>query len=387
MFGIDGFFLEDVLAEILLRLAVIHLARLRCVCKSWFALIDDISFIKRHYQRQCSICKVDGAVQTLCFGPHTDVSDHSFRVCLVSQHRWNVPLCLTSNLAHDSATYFANTPNLFDSGAFIGVVNGVVCFIWGFQNLVLWNPATREFKPVTPWLNHSIGLCYLKLFGFGFDFISKDFKIVRGNRRDDGTLDYEVYSLATNSWKRLKQPLPLFCVLRCPFPEAYLNGVCYWFAENFDTRAILSFDFRTEEFTIFYHPLKNFAFEIEYKYNMAIKVYKDSLAFVVTSTDLEKELSNFDVWVATEFGGNSRIPLSWQHSFTIGPFLSSNVLQLDSFKMDDEVVFIIRSPSIQEDTSLYNFSTGTFKNLGFTIGLFFEYVESLFPLTKRLVWS
>ncbi|XP_074266329.1 putative F-box protein At3g16210 [Silene latifolia] len=381
---------EDILVEILLKLPVRQLLCLRCVCKSWCALIDDVNFIERHYQVQYAICKADGDIPFICWGPQFDIFNHDLHVCILSKHFGDVPLDLKPDLLRDTAPSFSTAPHLIHEGFFVGCVKGLVCFIWGLRDLGLWNPATREFKAVTPWLYNPIHLYQLNLIGFGFDSLSNDFKIVRGNCSDDGILTYEVYSLATNSWKSLREPSTLVLLFKGPFTEAYLNGVCYWLAYSvlFNTRLILSFNFSTEVFMVFNEPQNTIGSEIKFETNWAITVNKECLTYVVKQTDLVKAECKFDVWVVTEFLDDvSGVPKSWQHLFTMGPFPSSDGLEFARFRMDGDVLFAIRSPDTEEESSLYNLSTGTFKDFGCCLGSFFDYVESLFPVSKRLVRS
>ncbi|KAH9614553.1 hypothetical protein KSS87_007177 [Heliosperma pusillum] len=380
---------EDLLVEILLRLPVRQLLRLRCVCKSWCALIDDVNFIKRHYELQYAICKADGDIPFICWGPQFDIFDNNLQVCILSKQFGDVPLDLKPDLVRDTAPSFASAPHLINEGLFVGCVKGLVCYIWGLRDLGLWNPATREFKAVAPWLYNPIHLYQLNLIGFGFDCISNDFKIVRGNCSDDGILSYEVYSLTTNSWKSLSEPSTLVRPFKGPFAEAYLNGVCYWPVSSAlsDTASILSFNFSTEVFMVFNEPQNSIGPEIKFEPDWAITVYKECLANVVRRTDWEKAECSFDVWVVTEFDDDSGVPKSWQHLFTMGPFPSSDGLEFARFRMDGDVLFAIRGPGAEEESSLYNLSTGVFKDFECYLGTFFDYVESLFPLSKRLVRS
>ncbi|XP_074266331.1 F-box/kelch-repeat protein At3g06240-like [Silene latifolia] len=334
-----------------------------------------------------AICKADGDIPFICWGPQFDIFNHDLHVCILSKHFGDVPLDLKPDLLRDTAPSFPNAPHLIHEGLLVGCVKGLVCFIWGLQDLGLWNPATREFKAITPWLYNPIHVYRLNLIGFGFDSLSNDFKIVRGNCSDDGIHSYEVYSLATNSWKSLREPSTLVKLFRT-FTEAYLNGVCYWpaYSDLFDTPLILSFNFSTEVFMVFNEPQNSIGSEIKFE-PWEITVYKECLADVVTRTDLEKAECNFDIWVVTEFDDVSGVPKSWQHLFTMGPFPSSDGLKFDRFRMDGDVLFVIRCPGTEEESSLYNLSNGVFKDFGCRLDGFFDYVGSLFPLSKRLAQS
>ncbi|XP_074264929.1 putative F-box protein At3g21120 isoform X2 [Silene latifolia] len=302
-FGDPGILPEDILIDILLRVAARHLARLRFVCKSWRSLIDDVNFIERHYGVHYSICKADGDNSFLC--DRVQYNDLSFvlKVSLVSEHTGDVPLDLTPNLLVDSAACFTDTPNVFSEANVVGVVKGVVCiFWWQYQDLGLWNPATREFKALTPWLNCLIQNQTLEMIGFGFDCISNDFKTLRGNLYQDGTPYYELNSLKTNSWKRVREPPPLRGMISY-IMGAYLNGVAYWYVYAVDSpvASILSFNFHTEVFELCNLPADTAIVrrKFPFVYKEVLAVYKERLAFVLEGTDIDMGEFYFHVWTVT----------------------------------------------------------------------------------------
>ncbi|XP_074266333.1 putative F-box protein At3g16210 [Silene latifolia] len=154
MFGDHGILPEDILIDILSRVAARNLVRLRCVCKWWCSLIDDVNFIDRHHRLHYSICEADGDDSFLCEGFQTDNSSYDLKVSLLTKHTGDDPLDLTPNLIVDSAPCFTNTPNIFRDAIVVCTVKGVICILWPkYQDLGLWNPATREFKALTPWLH------------------------------------------------------------------------------------------------------------------------------------------------------------------------------------------------------------------------------------------
>ncbi|XP_074284188.1 putative F-box protein At3g16210 [Silene latifolia] len=363
----DGILPEDILIEILSTLPVKDLIRLQCVCKSWCSLINDINFIKLHYRLNYFICKADADNDYFlhCDGTKTYNSCYDLKLSLLSKQTGNnnIPLDLTPKLLVDTAI--------------VGTAQGVVCILWmKYQNLGLWNPATREFKALTPWESSYCVETFSvepELIGFGFDFLSDDFKTLRGKRYPrDETQCYEIHSLKTNSWKRIPEPTDSV-YFESFVMGAYLNGVGYWIVYASDTRKqkslsdrvpiILSFNFHTEVFEICNPPddviLRQ---SLPYFYEQDVAVYKDRLAIFVWRTDGNTGECQFDVWVATDVDGNSGTPLSWQHLFT-----SSN--------MNDR-----RSEFVHR---VYNPITEIFKNMRSKRCKYFEYVESLFPLSRE----
>ncbi|KAK9707432.1 hypothetical protein RND81_07G197500 [Saponaria officinalis] len=398
----EVFLPKDIVFEILLRLPVRHLLRVRCVCKSWCAIIDDPNFMMRHHRTQISICEAHyGDIPIISIAPYAIAEDNSlicFCVALLSKQNGDVDINMKPDLVRDTAGYFAPGPDfglgLLDGGDLVNITNGIVCLCWD-NNLGLWNPATREFKAIPPWREPCsvfIKGCYFDFFGFGFDSISNDFKIVRVIRyQDDVFGGYEVYSLTTSSWKKRLEDVPpsIYSLRNRSSVSAYLNGVCYWFFDETDVEVIVSFNFSTEVFKVFNPPHNVVGSKTGYEYKRVLTLYKDRLALVVSRFDMVKAMSSFDVWVVTEFEDDSKIPVSWQHLLTIGPLSSSDGLTFSAFGMDGDVL-LTKEPDdddLSGYSSLYNPSTGTLKRLDSCLYNYYRYVESLFPLYDKLVRS
>ncbi|KAL3620886.1 hypothetical protein CASFOL_035798 [Castilleja foliolosa] len=147
----------------------------------------------------------------------------------------------------------------------VGSCNGILCLQdhLELENVVLWNPVTDELKPLPPSSIVFPTKAPYKLVGssaFGFDARSEDYKVVRfvenGFFNDDyrTTHHFELYSLKTDSWRPIVNPVSLRYPTRYPLHiySVSLNGSCYWEAGN----CILSFDFADEVFS--YLPLPRF---------------------------------------------------------------------------------------------------------------------------------
>lgn len=286
---------------------------------------------------------------------------------------------------------------------FRGSANGIICLeikwlkeewrnyecYWG-----LWNPATRDFKivafPKPPYQRFIVG--------FMFDALSNDFKIMALTSIESDhpyiNLAYDIYSLSTNSWKRLSdQPLLLgalglgFVNASTSTMDTFVNGVYYWTAtlstdiESGDR--ILSFNLSTETFQIsnppkgVVHPLDpgvgGFMWEIG--------LYEEFLAlFVSRKPEL---VASIDIWVVTEFD-NLGAPIAWQCLVAIAPI--HNVRYAPSVRtprLDGDLLLCLDDNELW----LYNPTTSKFRNLSVTINNCFRYVESLFPLSRRVVRS
>ncbi|KAL3618535.1 hypothetical protein CASFOL_037617 [Castilleja foliolosa] len=143
----------------------------------------------------------------------------------------------------------------------VGSCNGIICLQDHIElgNVVLWNPVTDELKSLPPSsIDFSAKAPYkfVGSSGFGYDARSEDYKVVRfvengffSNYRT--THHFELYSLKTDSWMPIVNPVSIRYPTRYPLHiySISLNGSCYWEAGN----CILSFDFADEVFS--YLPL------------------------------------------------------------------------------------------------------------------------------------
>ena len=116
--------------------------------------------------------------------------------------------------------------------------------------LGLWNPATREFRSLSPapFEIESFFSHHNQQYGLGFDLLTLDYKVVwlRGLWDDLGLGDYNrvyvcVYSLCNNSWKHLTLEFPPGFFLYAPLDATYLNGVYYWLSRGLDGSTLTLF--------------------------------------------------------------------------------------------------------------------------------------------------
>lgn len=149
----------DLFESILSRLPVRDLLRLRCVCKSWRALIDDSSFILTHHYVQYAIHKAHGDVPFFLWERLLSRVGFPIQCHLLSKHQGDdTVLNLTSDFERDINSFFPNDPNIRLDIFCRGSVNGIICLdILGIDlerlgrdisTCGLWNPASREFKIV-----------------------------------------------------------------------------------------------------------------------------------------------------------------------------------------------------------------------------------------------
>ncbi|KAK9994099.1 hypothetical protein SO802_023802 [Lithocarpus litseifolius] len=251
--------LPDVIVlEILARLPVKSLLRFRCICKTWYSYVTNPSFISTHL---------------LCYNQDGGYVIHMPRttVHMVCLHNPHSQICtVAADRTLETISEF-RIPFTFQSGYphFVGSCNGILCitdFVTSKSKVVyLWNPSIRKFKRLPDTCLTQTQVPNVA-HGFGYDSLNNDFKVVRISLyrfRTKGMppLEVEVYSLSSDSWKRVElgiswRPNVVFSqfnfTLACPF----VSGHLHWMIEMIEgggqerrfTHMILSFDFNSEKF-------------------------------------------------------------------------------------------------------------------------------------------
>ncbi|KAK9733843.1 hypothetical protein RND81_04G096300 [Saponaria officinalis] len=266
---------NHIIEDILLRLPVKHLLPWKCVSKHFYALLWDEHFIKKHYHFQYAMHLADhGDVPLLLAAPSHHHVPAEFHLFPTHGDR-DVTVNITPDFERDIPPVVVSEGDELCNHRMrcIGLVNGIVCLIWGrtrFTHLVLWNPATREFKDVPRWPIipdvKDAEIFGPIIHGFGFDVQSNDFKILGlidtidgDGLESDYIYEIHVYSLKANSWKRIKDvPRTSLDFNNLVFTDSYFNnGVHYWLARElpYIANGIVSFNFSSETFKEFELPV------------------------------------------------------------------------------------------------------------------------------------
>ncbi|XP_017254743.1 F-box protein CPR1-like [Daucus carota subsp. sativus] len=177
---------HELMFKIFFLLPVATLLRCKSVCKTWLSIITNPNFVEAHciesQKRQpSSVMEV--------------ARDHQI---MIDNHETKTLLQLP--------TYF------YGMTRFVSCCNGLVCFANHDSRIMfLGNPMTRGFKKLpTPRIIAAIpNWCKI---GFGFDDVSRDYKIIRVvvDRKDTGfSVEAEMYSVNEDWWKEIRVPIGL----------------------------------------------------------------------------------------------------------------------------------------------------------------------------------
>ncbi|PWA76865.1 F-box associated interaction domain-containing protein [Artemisia annua] len=262
--------LPEIIFHILLLLPVHSLFRCKSVCKDWYKLITNETFVKAHLAKKnkCLFYKKKDVLHT----------------CSVNELLLHNPMSKTS----------INYPLIVDDFArLVGSANGLLCIVQ-LQGISIYNPTTRICNRVYGGFVAPVRH-YQVAYGFGYESHTDDYKVVAVCKTNNKV---KVYSLKTGIWKKVTD-----------FPDAnllqdglFLDGSIYWldYLPN-NLPNIVSFDLLKETYSQVTHPPYD-----EGEKRLDLGVLEDRLC--ILSSYAEKALTN--IWVVD---GND----SWTNSLFI----------------------------------------------------------------------
>ncbi|XP_043721164.1 F-box protein CPR1-like [Telopea speciosissima] len=307
---------EDLIMAILSRLPVKPLLRFRCVCKPWCALITDTDFVKMHLSR--SLATNTNLILILTGDPKFLYVD--------------LNVCKQEAAEVLDAAVELNCPFEFPIGFLIlASCNGLLCMFDDdgvasdyrkeVYDTFLWNPSTRTHKklPFTPieFPNNSC-FAHFTAYGFGYDPTTDDYKVIRVSQfyPESGLFDdskyivseVKVYSLSTNSWRRV-EGIPFLSIEHRL--GIFTNSAFHWVAKrktgvmgpNTAPNVIVSIDVKDDVYREV--PLPHF---VDNKFNMAVGVLGGQLCMLCNFSRVHVEL-----WVMKDYGVRD----SWEKQFSI----------------------------------------------------------------------
>nr|XP_023928360.1 F-box/kelch-repeat protein At3g06240-like [Quercus suber]XP_023928361.1 F-box/kelch-repeat protein At3g06240-like [Quercus suber] len=234
---------NEVIAEILSRLPVKSLGQFRCVSKPWLSLLSDPHFIKMHLKQKLShklfmyfmFCSKKFKIQSLDYEALVSGDDDEKS----AGKNLQLPVAMGS----------------LRGVRILGSCNGLLCLGIGDNDIIMWNPCIGEYKR----LQEASGL---GSYGFGYDCCNDDYKLVKViPRNGSDEIGVDVFSLKTNSWKRVCYGGHSFDLV--DDVGTLLNGSVYWQAKREDTKEtkfiIVSFDLVKEKFRELPKPDSKFA--------------------------------------------------------------------------------------------------------------------------------
>lgn len=300
--------------EILSRLPVKCLLQLKCVNKKWYVLIENPIFIQKH---------LHNTKNPTCYFVHHYFLDTMKSGFTLFNHNEQNQLIPKSHLYQDVLN---TSTHLWQV---LSPLNGLFLLYNDQEDVALWNPSTKEFKPlpISQPLNcplssykfdFGIERPLYKLssykFGFGIEPSSGDYKVVW--MRDYWNVDSEdwhsptiisVYTLSTNSWRTFEEFRVSSRNVAKSNGNTYLNGFYYWRACQNDK--IFGFDMSNDKFFEIQTP-KSFISK-----QGDLSLFNDFIAMYIYEPIILGRETSIDIWIMEKNG-------YWTKNMRIGPFLN-----------------------------------------------------------------
>ncbi|KAK2969833.1 hypothetical protein RJ640_000650 [Escallonia rubra] len=295
---------NEILRDILSWVPAKALMKLRYVCKSWYTLISDTSFIRTQLSR------------SLHDNDHTRIINIGERgkICLMPR-TWR-SFADKQKLERPAL----RIPRRCTAVGNIGSCNGLICFkldsdegdrdIGSFSTIFMWNPLVKIFKVLPP--------CDFKgdsILGFGYHQPTNDYKVVAACYRGRTASRAEVYTLSLDSWKKIEaanvpcNPLGT---------SVSFNGNIHWLPQELHEEGegcVVLFNIGEESFEEMGLPDYRPAYPLnQYNMHTQIQVVNEALCFLVSrqSQSWLDKTSYHDVWIMTEYG----VAGSWIKKFS-----------------------------------------------------------------------
>jgi len=261
---------NDLAISLLSKLPLKSLKRFECVSKTRALLFENPQFrtnfisIPHSYYEDASHLLFE-VVESHDYSPHC-----SFYSLFGEKYENQVKLDFPNPFQEENPFFDFYTCHFYGCDT----ITGTLCLTQG-KPLVLWNPATQEFKVIPHSPIESVPpyreLTMMDIHGFGYDHIKEDLKIIRymqftpissGHlerldvRYEDVSWneisyepEWEIYSLRCNSWRKLDVNMPKRCFSGSCEP-LYIDGMSHWWSEseNCDEHFLVSFDLSNEMF-------------------------------------------------------------------------------------------------------------------------------------------
>ncbi|XP_054778733.1 F-box protein CPR1-like [Prosopis cineraria] len=283
----------EVIVDILTRLPVRSLLRFRCTCRSWRSLIDARDFIFSHLHKSLET----SSNSLVIFRQNSDLYAVNFDTLDEAVEVVHPIMCYGNRIK------------------VLGSCNGLLCICNVAEDIALWNPSIRKHRilpllPVERRPESDASLFAARVYGFGYDSFSDDYKLLRISYFIDlhsRTFDSQVkiYSLRTNCWKTIQRMPYALCCARTM--GVFVGGALHWVVtrklEPDAPDLIIAFDLKYENFREV--PLPELGNQ---NFQMDVALLGRSLCMLANDQN-----TRVDIWVMKEYGHRE----SWCNLFTL----------------------------------------------------------------------
>ncbi|KAF5763082.1 putative F-box domain-containing protein [Helianthus annuus] len=306
---------EELIDDIFSRLPTKSLLRFRSVSKSLYACIGSPEFIRLHILR--SPTEKIMLIHDIREGEKD--WRNTYTLHLEDQFPYNINIGIT-------------TPVVYHFGQFkiLGSCNGIVCLYEFGKSINLWNPSIRRKVNVhypPSWGN----MCFVFEFGFGFDPVIDDYKILRIT-----TPTSFIYTVKTHTWREIAPPTTsafhTVNSFHCLFNGALHCTVIGNVLDYYYNYYLLKFDLSSEVFSKIELPEPSWE-------TSAVTVIKGSLAVFSSEPDQENSL----IWVMRDYSN----PASWSVAFKLKTHRLDTAWRVFPLTASDELLLDLYLDKIQ----------------------------------------
>ncbi|XP_065877105.1 F-box/kelch-repeat protein At3g23880-like [Euphorbia lathyris] len=332
---------EEIVREIMLRLPVKSLLRLKTARKSWYSIINCYEFIKQHLNlaRAAHYNQHKGLLGLLI--DH----NHASYPCVV--HKEDSEGILHAKGFDFPYRFFVGHENEYP----ISICNscdGLICFdISRDHKILIWNPSIpTEYKII-----QSQPISDVDSVAIGYDPNSDDYKIIKVPSKcaiGEDKVSVEIFSLKSNSWrsKRISKRAVFYSNT---YGMIYAKNGLHWIASEFNkedekiTECIIYFDLVEE--VLGYMKLPS---EILFS---VVMNYKDSIAIVGQCSEGWRQ----ELWVLEDGCG---MKCTWNKILCFDS-ITDHFFFCRSFTWNGEILL----RTMEGQLSKYDTKDGTFKHV------------------------
>ncbi|MBA0708444.1 hypothetical protein Golax_023565 [Gossypium laxum] len=276
---------HDMTLDILRCLSVNDLLRFKCVSKFWCSWIEDPYFIKLH----------------LSYSLKTNTNR-----CLIVRYCKHQFLSVNYDSPKTTRRLKQPLSEQKKEIQILGSCNGLLAVEDDDGRILLWNPSTRKYQvlPSTEieFQSPPIRCSSSTYYGFGYDPVSDDYKLVRivqlhGKNDEYFHSEAKVYSLRSNCWRRIKD----VCFYH-KFSREFgflANNALHWMVfktPQSRNQELVGFDLGSEEFRFLELP--------ECSLDKVLWFHINAVGGDICLTSTYRETDNVvvDLWIMKEYG-------------------------------------------------------------------------------------
>lgn len=338
---INRFIPEELVENILLRLPADFLRICKRVCKPWFDLINDPSFVNKHMRFTIENSKVSSSRtiflkwirQELSL---EDIFNPDFRPEWHEDDPSKLELSLVTFCKDDGGNedYIPcvieqiNLPPLpapesFPTSFRVFHCNGIIHMLDTISSCtsVLLNPALLEFKLLRePHIPFTSNYANLMGCGFGYDLKANLYKCVKIFGNDYGKRPVAlVHTLGTKLWRKIKIVLERGNYWHLHPRAIYCKGAYYWPNMSGMGHMLLSFDMSEEKFRSIPFPNQLLKRTTDYSLHL-LHEWNDSVVLLFSSHARSWNSTVFEMWVMVDgYGTGVEGSTYWIKHLEIGP--------------------------------------------------------------------